>query len=154
MSTVHISTFISGDPKGQPRPRAHARRMGSRYVARVYDSDVADEWKRAVDLGIRDLVLAEKLTPTDAPISLLVAFFFRRPKSHFGAKGLKPSAPRKHTQKPDIDNLVKLVADRITRNGRIWQDDAQIEILTAMKFWSDSESASGCQVTISEGART
>jgi Holliday junction resolvase RusA-like endonuclease len=147
---ISINTFIGGDPKGQPRPRAFARKMGSKHVARMYDSDVADRWKRAVDDGIRQLVLSERIsTPTDAPISIMIAFFFARPKSHTGAKGLKPSAPRKHTQKPDIDNLIKLVADRITRNGRIWRDDAQIEIVTAMKFWSESEREAGCTITIS-----
>ena len=44
---------ITGDPKGQPRPRAYARRMGANFVARVYDSDVADEWKRAVRMAVR-----------------------------------------------------------------------------------------------------
>jgi Holliday junction resolvase RusA-like endonuclease len=123
--------------------------MGSKHVARMYDSDVADRWKRAVDDGIRQLVLEQRIsTPTEAPIAIMIAFFFARPKSHTGAKGLKPSAPRNHTQKPDIDNLIKLVADRITRNGRIWRDDAQIHIVTAMKFWSESEREAGCSITI------
>lgn len=30
---------ITGEPKGQPRPRAFARKMGNVHVARFYDSD-------------------------------------------------------------------------------------------------------------------
>ena len=37
-----MTFFIFGDPKGQPRARALARKMGSKSVARMYDSDVAD----------------------------------------------------------------------------------------------------------------
>ena len=46
MSTLAFT--VTGEPKGQPRPRAFARKMGAIHVARFYDSDVADEWKRAV----------------------------------------------------------------------------------------------------------
>lgn len=151
MSRLDVSTFISGDPKGQPRPRAYARKMGLRHVARVYDSDVADAWKAAVDQGIRRLVKSQgQLTLTESPVSLIVVFFFRRPKSHHSAKGaLKPSAPTSHTQKPDIDNLVKLVADRITRSGRIWRDDSQIDSLVAIKNWGQASTV-GCWVSIRE----
>ena len=152
---LDISTFIPGDPKGQPRPRAFARKMGARHVARMYDSDVADEWKRAVDDSMRQVVIeGRRSKPSEASISLVLAFLFRRPKSHFDSRGnLRPKAPQRHTQKPDIDNLAKLVCDRITRNGLIWKDDSQITIMTAMKFWSDT-TARGCQVTITEAGTT
>jgi Holliday junction resolvase RusA-like endonuclease len=152
---LDISAFIPGDPKGQPRPRAFARKMGSRHVARMYDSDVADGWKRAVDIAIRQVVIeARRAKPSEAAISVVLAFYFLRPKSHFDSKGrLRPAAPQRHTQKPDIDNLAKLVCDRVTRNGLIWRDDSQITIMTAMKFWSDT-TAHGCQVTITEAGTT
>jgi len=47
-----MTFFIFGDPKGQPRARAFARKMGAKYVARMYDSDVADSWKRAVNVAL------------------------------------------------------------------------------------------------------
>jgi Holliday junction resolvase RusA-like endonuclease len=152
---ISINTFIGGDPKGQPRPRAFARKMGARHVARMYDSDVADEWKRAVDNSMRQVVIEGRRTkPSEAPISVVLAFHFRRPKSHFDSKGnLREKAPQRHVQKPDIDNLAKLICDRVTRNGLIWRDDSQITILTAMKFWSDT-AAHGCSVTITEAGTT
>ena len=84
---LDISTFIPGDPKGQPRPRAFARKMGLRHVARMYDSDVADEWKRAVDDSMRQVVIeGRRSKPSEASISLVLAFLFRRPKSHFDSR--------------------------------------------------------------------
>lgn len=147
---ISISTFIHGDPKGQPRARAFARKMGSKHVARMYDSDVADDWKRRVDLAIIELVADAKIqAAATGSVSIMIAFYFRRPKSHVGAKGTtKSKAPRDHTQKPDIDNLIKLVADRITRNGRIWVDDSQVTSITATKHWSEPDEKTGCYVSI------
>ena len=73
----------------------------------------------------------------------------RRPKSHFNAHGfVKPNAPVRHAQKPDADNLVKLVLDRITRSELIWRDDSQVAYLTVAKYWSDKDENVGCNLTL------
>ena len=145
-----MTFFIHGDPKGQPRPRAFARKMGAKYVARVYDSDVADEWKRAVDQAIvREFILRKPAFVEGQPFEVVATFWMRRPKSHFNANGfVKPSAPVRHAQKPDADNLVKLVLDRITRSELIWRDDSQVAYLTVAKYWSESEQEVGCNLTL------
>jgi Holliday junction resolvase RusA-like endonuclease len=43
-----------------------------------------------------------------------------------------------HTVKPDIDNLVKLVLDAMTKAG-FWKDDSQVVILKAEKRWAGNE---------------
>ena len=53
-----------------------------------------------------------------------------------------------HTGKPDLDNLAKLVLDRITRSERIWRDDSQVVSLTVHKFYAVG-SEQGCSVSIS-----
>ena len=145
-----MTFFIHGDPKGQPRPRAFARKMGAKYVARVYDSDVADEWKRAVDLAIVLAFSEHKPAFVEGqPIEVVATFWMRRPKLHFNAHGfVKPSAPVRHAQKPDADNLVKLVLDRITRSELIWRDDSQVAYLTVAKYWSDKDENVGCNLTL------
>jgi Holliday junction resolvase RusA-like endonuclease len=145
MSTLAFT--VTGDPKGQPRPRAFARKMGSVHVARFYDSDVADEWKRAVQIVVLDASIVHKWPLTLGPVAISMCFSLPRPKSHFGAKGLKPSAPVHHSGKPDADNLAKLVMDQITKSGRIWKDDSQVVSLTAHKLWA-SGNESGCSVLI------
>ena len=145
-----MTFFIHGDPKGQPRPRAFARKMGAKYVARVYDSDVADEWKRAVDQAIvREFILRKPAFVEGQPFEVVATFWMRRPKSHFNAHGfVKPLAPVRHAQKPDADNLVKLVLDRITRSELIWRDDSQVAYLTVAKHWADKDENVGCNLTL------
>jgi Holliday junction resolvase RusA-like endonuclease len=144
-----MNTFIYGDPKGQPRARAFARKMGAKHVARMYDSDVADAWKRAVDIGIeRELKAAGALDPVGA-FEVKLAFFFRRPKSHYGKGGhVKASAPVCHVSKPDADNLAKLVLDRITRGGRIWRDDSQVALLRVEKYWAITDARIGVYLSV------
>jgi Holliday junction resolvase RusA-like endonuclease len=146
MSTLTFT--VQGEPKGQPRPRAFARKMGSVHVARFYDSDVADAWKNAVTLAVIEAARTDKWAVTLHAVSVSLIFAMPRPKSHFGAKGLKPSAPVYHAGKPDVDNLAKLVLDRITRSERIWRDDSQVVSLTVHKFWAVANEQ-GCSVSIS-----
>ncbi len=145
-----MNLFIFGDPKGQPRARAMSRKMGSKHVARMYDSDVADAWKRAVYIGIYREVQAQK--PAADPVGAFdckLTFFFRRPKSHYGKAGhVKASAPINHTSKPDADNLAKLVLDRITEGGWIWRDDAQVAKLKVEKYWAITDARIGVYVSI------
>ena len=146
MST--LAFFVRGEPKGQPRPRAFARKMGNLHVARFYDSDVADAWKRAVYLGVIEAANKAGWQVTTGPVSVTLQFAMPRPKSHFGARGLKPSAPQAHVGKPDADNLVKLILDQATRTERIWRDDSQVVSLTVHKFYAVG-SEQGCSVSIS-----
>ena len=145
-----MTFFIHGDPKGQPRPRAFARKMGAKYVARMYDSDVADSWKRAVNVALVKAINEHKPEYNkDGAFEVVATFFMRRPKSHFNAHGfVKPNAPVRHAQKPDADNLVKLVLDRITRLELIWRDDSQVAYLTVAKYWSDKDENVGCNLTL------
>ena len=145
-----MTTFIFGDPKGQPRARAFARKMGAKHVARMYDSDVADAWKRAVDLGIeRELKSAAVMPDPFGAFDCKLTFFFRRPKSHYGKGGhVKASAPVCHVSKPDADNLAKLVLDRITRGGRIWRDDSQVARLHVEKFWAITDARIGVYLSV------
>ena len=140
---------VYGEPKGQPRPRAFARKMGAVHVARFYDSDVADAWKGAVQSALLDAANASRWEYTLGPVFVEIVFAMPRPKSHRGAKGLKASAPNYHVGKPDVDNLAKLVLDQITRNTRIWRDDSQVVVLAVKKAWAVSE-GHGCAVRISK----
>lgn len=145
MSTLTFT--VRGEPKGQPRPRAFARKMGAIHVARFYDSDVADAWKRAVYLGVIEAANKAGWRVTTGSVAVTLRFAMPRPKSHFGAKGLKPSAPQDHVSKPDIDNLFKLAGDQITKTGRVWRDDSQVVEMHVVKGWA-FEQESGCVVQI------
>jgi Holliday junction resolvase RusA-like endonuclease len=150
--STELRFWIPGDPKGQPRSRAFARRMGAKFVARMYDSDAADEWKAAVDAQLVEIARTHSLEPFAGRCSVILQFYFQRPKSHLRTNGtIKEHAPVPHTSKPDLDNLAKLVLDRITRNGRFWADDAQVDMLAIGKEWAKAPASGGVLVTIRRG---
>ena len=131
--------FVTGDPKGQPRPRAFA----FRGKVRVYDPGSAEGWKAQVALAAREA----GLTALNGPVEVRIMFHFARPKSHFNKSGLKPSAPVNwHTQKPDADNLAKAVLDALTTLGA-WKDDAYVARLDVAKVWALT---GGAEILISE----
>ena len=59
----------------------------------------------------------------------------------------KPPTSRLSTPRYDIDNLVKLPLDCMTKTGAFWDDDSQIEMLVAYKVF---EPEPGTTVQISE----
>lgn len=64
------------------------------------------------------------LTVTERPIAMSMTFTFEKPKSN---KKLN------HTQKPDIDKLIRAVLDALT--GYAYHDDSQVVKITADKKW-------------------
>lgn len=139
-----LQFFVEGTPKGQPRPRAVIRGMR----AGVFDPGTADEWKAAVAEVWRNVVGARGLQPREGAVRVTLLFYMPRPKGHFGAKGLKPSAPLAHTGKPDLDNLAKAVLDVLTRL-EAWNDDSQVNFLTVARRWADGKP--GCHIQIRDG---
>jgi len=144
--TEPVRFFATGDPKGQPRPRAFARKMGAKFVARVYDSGTAEGWKGSVALVARE-VLAGRVF--EGPLAVELTFYFRRPKGHVNSKGiLKSASPRYHTSKPDADNAAKAVLDALTQLGT-WSDDSQVADLRVRKEYAAPGDPSGALVVIS-----
>lgn len=144
-----ISFFVSGEPKGQPRPRAFARKMGNKYVARVFDAGTAEAWKSAI------AAVAVQHRP-DVPflgaVAVRLSFRFARPRSHYRtgkhADQLRGNAPTHHTGKPDCDNLAKSVLDCLTQIGGFWRDDSQVSYLSIRK----THGPQGAHIEILEAA--
>lgn len=146
-----VSFFVAGEPKGQPRPRAFARKMGGKFVARVFDSGTAEAWKSAI---AAEASQHKPAAPLSGPVRLRICFYIQRPKGHYTAgkieRGLRATSPHYHTGKPDADNLAKAVMDALTQCGWFWVDDAQVAVLTAAKLYADG--GTGAQVEIREVA--
>ena len=118
---------IAGKPIAKKRPRF--ARMGK--FVKTYNDQETEEGRWLWEAQQR---VDKKFTGC---ISVEMIFLFARPKGHYGsgknADQRKPSAPRYHTQKPDIDNLVKFALDCL--NGIAFDDDKQIVLLKASKSW-------------------
>ena len=146
---MNFDIFINGDPKGQPRARAFARKMGAKFVARMYDSDVADAWKAQVRNSVLAVAIAQGLRAIEGPFEVVLVFNFQRPKSHFLTSGeLGKGRVREHLQKPDADNLAKLVLDVITRLQCCWIDDDQVVLLVVEKRWASEVYPAGCRLRV------
>lgn len=69
------------------------------------------------------------------PVELVVRFYVPRPKSHYGAKGLRPVAPSYPTVAPDVTKLLRAVEDAL--KGIVWRDDSQVVIQHAWKRYGE-----------------
>lgn len=136
MTPIEFRVF--GLPKGQPRPKAFARRFGDKWQARVYDPGTAEQFKSDIATAAKD---HRPEAPLAGPIKLHVRFFFPRTKSHYRTNGqVKPNAPIWHTVKPDADNCIKAVKDCLTQLG-FWLDDSQVCESSQTKEYSDAPGA-------------
>ena len=118
---------IPGKPISKARPKFVRRGKG----VITFNPQVTEEGKWL-------LMAKGQVTETmEGAVRMSCEFAFERPKSHFGtgrnAAQLKNSAPIYHTQKPDIDNLVKFVNDCL--NEVAYRDDSQIVMIHADKIW-------------------
>ena len=126
---------------GTPVPQGSVKAFGSRVVAN--NEQALGSWRSDVASA------AQRAKPVDwdinAPVSLRCEFVFPRPLSHYGtgknATKLKPSAPRYHVKTPDVDKLVRGVADSIgDAVARVLlNNDSQIVSIYAAKRYSTDD---------------
>lgn len=78
------------------------------------------------------------------PVAVRFTFFVARPKSHTGARGLKPSAPEYPAKRPDLLKLARGVEDAMT--GIVYQDDSLIVRELLIKEYGTPER---CEIFVS-----
>jgi Holliday junction resolvase RusA-like endonuclease len=126
---------------GTPVPQGSVKAFGSRVVAN--NEHALGSWRSDVASS------AQRAKPADwdinAAVSLRCEFVFPRPLSHYGtgknSTKLKPSAPRYHVKTPDVDKLVRGVADSIgDAVARVLlNNDSQIVSIYAAKRYSTDD---------------
>lgn len=135
--TVHGVAAPAGSKKGFYNAKA-------RRVIITDDSARSRPWKALVaDAAVENMLtigtngsrVLEGRPLLQGPLKLSVTFYLPRPKGHFGARGLKPSAPIYPTVKPDVTKLLRAVEDALT--GIVWRDDAQIVSQFAQKVYGE-----------------
>lgn len=139
--TKEIKISIPGKPVAKKRPR-FARR--GKFVM-AYNDQQTEEGRFLLELKQQ-----WSGHPIDGPLDIEVWFFMPRPKCHFGtgknAGILKDSAPKYHTKKADIDNLLKFVFDCF--NGVVWNDDTQVVGCNAVKTYA--KGGAGTRIIVRE----
>ena len=127
-----IEFIIKGKPKALKRHR-------STRTGRMYDPSAKD--KKQIWLQIAKF---KPKRPLAGDIMMKLIFNMPRPKSHFRTGKFKHLLKDgyediiNHTFTPDLDNLVKLIADTIQGKDRMIVDDSQICMLQAEKVYGET----------------
>ena len=138
--------FVEGDPQ----PGGSKSGFYNKALGRVLMVDACKKnpaWKKNVAVYVRR---GWKVAPLEGPLLVTMRFYLRRPKSHFGtgrnAAVLKASAPKQHTQKPDLTKFVRSTEDALT--GVLWGDDAQIVSQINSKEWAQYGQPVGVEIIL------
>ena len=135
--TVGFTVYGRPQPRGSKKAFPIKRASGKLGVAMADSNPKSKDWMQEV----RSAAAKESTDVLTGPVTLEVTFYFRRPASHFGTgkngHKVKESAPREHTQTPDLDKLVRAIGDGIT--GVLIHDDKQIVALIATKKWTEGQ---------------
>lgn len=140
--TPVITVRVYGTPKGQPRPRAFAKRFGNKFAARVFDPGPAEGWKSCVAAAFASHRSAPAI---DGAIRCDIIYLMPRPKRLCRKSDL--DGRMLCIDKPDLDNMDKAVLDAITQLG-IWGDDKQVCGGERWKYYAARDERPGCEIII------
>lgn len=123
-----------------PAPQGSKRHVGGGVM--VESCKTVKPWR----VLVAQAAAAAGVTLIRGPVSMSCVFLFARPKGHYGAKGLKPSAPRWHAVKPDASKLIRSTEDALS--GVLFEDDARVVSTTAMKRYCTADELPGAIITV------
>jgi Holliday junction resolvase RusA-like endonuclease len=134
---------VPGQPVGKARPR-FVRATGRTYTPA--ETMRAEERVRTA----WDLAGCPRLA--DVPLSVTLEVVVERPAGHFKRDGSLSAAGLRAghypVKKPDLDNVLKLVADSL--NDRAYKDDAQIVRAMVSRRWAVTGEHARLLLTVSE----
>lgn len=155
-----IEFFVPGQavPGGSKRAFAATRKDGSvvcRKGTNIPIINVTEDsgkrnkvWRTAVGYHARSKMKSRE--PIAGSCEVCFTFQIRRPQAHYRTGGfahlLRPDAPTRHNQTPDVLKLCRAVEDALT--GIIYVDDSQTVKLTATKEWVGRDDYEGCNIRI------
>lgn len=130
MQTRRIEFTVLGEPKGKGRPR-FSTRTGHAITPKGtvnYETLVRMEYASQTE-GFR--------FPDDAMLDMRILAYYSIPQSKSKkTKERMRNGDLRPTKKPDMDNVVKIIADAL--NQVAYRDDTQIVDCQCRKFYSDN----------------
>ena len=124
-------------------PRTSAQEKGVRIVRgrpMFYTKGKVQEVAKLYDFMINLNKPKRKLT---GAVRVKVFFYYPVKKPH---KNGEPKITR-----PDVDNMAKLLLDRVTKSGAFWDDDSQISDLRIIKAYAEPSGIGFQAVEITQG---
>lgn len=134
-SALRIVVYGEAAPAGSKRIVPVGKKDGPKFYRSVDANKKAQPWKEKV---AREAGLVMQDRPLlRGPLAVSFTFYVRRPKGHFGTRGLRQSAPPHPTVRPDVLKLARGVEDALT--GVIWADDSQVVRELIVKEYDEPE---------------
>lgn len=146
------------DVPGTPAPKGSARAFVNKTTGRAFVAPGGARsterkitaWSAAVRARVLESIGAvEAPVLVRRPVSVEIVFRLARPSGHWGARGLKASAPNAPATKPDIDKLARTTLDALT--GLVFDDDSRVVILVATKVYAEP-GREGAWIRVKESA--
>lgn len=134
MQLTEILRFtVAGKPVGKARPRFTRRGF-------AYTPEKTVRYEAAVRAACMEAMRAQGVYKrVGVPLAIKCAFFFEPPKSWSKKRRTEAADLAPYDQKPDGDNLLKIVKDAL--NGVAYDDDKRICSEIATKQYSGSSLA-------------
>lgn len=129
MSMTCFWFSVPGDPVAKQRPRVYGKVAVTPEKTKHYERLVGFYARRAMG----------EMQPYPNAVRLTVKAFFKIPESWTASKKKRALAgDLPHTQRPDLDNVLKAVKDGM--NKIVYRDDSQVNLYGegTGKFWSES----------------
>ena len=146
MSAQVVSFDVTGWPAPQGSKRAF-RHAKSDKVIMVEQSKRLAPWRHTVATCAIEAMDGLEMFK-DTALHLGVAFRFTRPMGHWGKSGLRPSARIYPSVMPDLSKLIRAVEDALT--GVVWDDDARVVAIRAIKRYALSGEGPGAEIVVME----
>lgn len=128
---------------GMPAPQGSKRHVGNGRMVEQ-GGDRVKFWREAV----RATTIQHVTRPIEGPVLVILDFVFPRPKNHYRSNGaLKDWAPEFHTQRPDVDKLIRSTLDGLTSAG-VFDDDCRVAVVQGAKRYATAGGLPGARVRL------
>lgn len=143
-TTDRVEFLVLGKPAPKGSKKIVPLRGGGRPLL-VDDNKKTKPWTRAVAQAAMVAMRGREMFVGQA-LGVDIVFARVRPQSHYGKRGLRPSAPIAPATKPDGDKLQRSTLDAL--EGVVFDNDSRIVRFEVDKVWTEPGSPPGALVRV------
>ena len=129
---MKVSFTVLGEPQGKGRPRF---RQINGHVS-TYTPDKTSSYENLVKIEYERQCCGLRFDDKDQLDMRIYAYYQVPASASKKKKALMLEGALRPSKKPDVDNVVKIIADSL--NGVAYKDDVQIVYTIVRKFYSDT----------------
>jgi Holliday junction resolvase RusA-like endonuclease len=129
---VVVDVTVRGAVVGQGSMRGFADKYGHVHVVPDNPRDLK-AWRTRIAQAAQEAMAERPIIR--GPVRVQARFVFARPKSHYGKRGLLPSAPAFRTGGVDLDKACRALLDAIS--SVIVSDDSLVTEMYVVKTWGE-----------------